>query len=82
MRTEINTGDSFMAIMGACGDTKIIWDKNNQDEVDNARRTFDDLLSKSYLAFSVKNDSSEGEQIKVFDPNIERMILSPQMKGG
>jgi len=82
MRTEVETGDSFMAIMGSAGDTKIIWNKDNPAEVENARRTFNDLLSKSYLAFKVKDDSKEGEQIREFDPSIERMILSPQMRGG
>lgn len=82
MRTEVETGDSFMAIMSSVGDTKIIWNKDNPDEVENARRTFNDLLNKNYLAFKVKDDSKEGEQIREFDPFIERMILSPQMKGG
>lgn len=83
MRTEVETGDSFMAVMGTAGDTKIIWNKDNPDEVENARRTFNDLLSKNYLAFKVRDsDSKEGEQIREFDPNIGRMILSPQMRGG
>tara|TARA_R100001530_G_scaffold1886_1_gene3253 strand:- start:27114 stop:27344 length:231 start_codon:yes stop_codon:yes gene_type:complete len=32
-----------MAIMNGSGDTKLIWDSENDDEVKNARRTFNDF---------------------------------------
>ena len=65
------------------GDTKIIWDAARQAEVDNARATFEKLVGKGYAAFKVQDASGEkGEQIKAFDPKLERMILIPQMRGG
>lgn len=68
------------------GETKIIWDKNNADEVANAKRTFDDLKKKGFLAFSVRGDKDrigdKGEQIFAFDASIERIIMSPPMRGG
>lgn len=72
-----------MAVMDGTGDTKIIWSKDNQDEIDAAKATFDALVAKGYAAFSVKGKSGEqGDQIKKFDPLAERIILVPQMAGG
>ena len=65
------------------GDTRIIWSRDNQDEVVNARRTFDDLVRKGFLAFRVEGkEGMKGEQIKEFDPNAERLILTPALRGG
>lgn len=72
-----------MSVMGQPGDTKIIWDRNNRDEVENARRTFNDLVAKHYLAFEVTgNQGDKGKQIREFNPDAERLILAPPMRGG
>ncbi len=81
-RNEPQPGDSVISVMGQRGDTKLIWNKNNAEEVANAKRTFDDLRAKRFLAFKVTDDGSKGEQINEFDPNIERMIMVPPMVGG
>lgn len=86
MDTTKQTDSTFkgeMAVMGKEGDTKLIWDRRNEDEVANARRTWDELVGrKRYLAFAVKKDGDKGEQIREFDPEAERIILVPPMKGG
>lgn len=71
-----------MAILGSEGDTKKIWDKNNEDEVEDARASFDRLRKKGYLAFHVNKKGDKGEQMKSFDPDAERMIMVPPMQGG
>jgi hypothetical protein len=81
-RTEPLEGDSYASILCQKGDTKLIWNKNNADEVSNAKRTFDDLRKKGFLAFKVTDDGSKGEQINDFDANVERMIMVPPMVGG
>jgi len=75
-------GKISIAVLGSSGDTKSIWDKSNEDEVENARDTFDKLKKKGYLAFSVNKDGSKGVQMSTFDPDAERMIMVPQMQGG
>lgn len=76
-------GRSAMSIMSLKGDTKVLWDKRNPDEVANARRTFDELKKKGYAAFRVNGKEGEkGEQMATFDPDAERMIMVPPMKGG
>lgn len=71
-----------MAVMDRTGDTKIIWNSDNQDEVDNARRSFNDLKEKGYLAFHVKDGGDKGKAITKFDPDAERLILTPPISGG
>jgi hypothetical protein len=72
-----------LAVMGRQGDLKVIWDRTKADEVEHARKTFDDMRAKGYLAYSVKGkDGSKDEQITRFDPDAERIILAAPMRGG
>lgn len=71
-----------LSVLGCQGDTKIIWDPDKDAEVENAKRTFDDLRRKGYLAFRVTGRGDKGEQISTFDKHAEKLILAPQMRGG
>ena len=64
------------------GDTKLIWAADNADEVENARRTFDDLRKKGFAAFKVNRLGNKGEQVFAFDQDAEKLILVPAMRGG
>lgn len=65
------------------GDVKKLWNPANADEVADARRSFDDLRSKGYLAFKVTSKNGEkGEQIAAFDPTAGAIIMVPPMQGG
>lgn len=78
----VATVRSEMAIMGIAGDTKVMWDSANEDEVENARRTFKDLRKKGYLAYKVTKNGDKAEMLTEFDPKAERIILSPPLAGG
>ncbi len=71
-----------IAIMGKEGDLKVIWDSEKQDEVDAAKCQFENLTKKGYIAFSVKKDGEKNEKISKFDPNMEKIILVPMLRGG
>jgi hypothetical protein len=71
-----------ICILDMTGDTKVIWDPTNADEVAAAKQQFDTLKSKGFLAFAVKKDGSKGERIKEFDPTAEKIIMSPQPISG
>lgn len=76
--------DGCLSVLDRTGDTRLMWDKGNKDEVDNAKATFERLVKKGkHLAFkAVGKKGEQGEQIKEFDPTAERIILVPQMAGG
>jgi len=72
-----------LVTMDHTGDTKLLWDSDNKDEVDNAREAFNRLTKKGYLAYAVKGKNGDkGEQVKSFDPEAERIILTPALVGG
>jgi hypothetical protein len=69
--------------MGRKGDTRIIWNPRDDDEVASARSTFNELVNeKHFLAFKVQRGGGKGEQIKEFDPAAEKLIIAPPMAGG
>lgn len=82
LQREQGPNDARMELMGPEGDTKLMWDKHSEDEVEAAKATFDKLRARGYLAFKAKKDGSQGEQMDKFDPKAERIIMSPPMQGG
>lgn len=80
LRTD---GKCELAIMDTTGDTKVLWDPENEDEVSGARAQFDLLVGKGFSAFRVRGEKGEpGEQIRTFDPRAGRIVLIPALAGG
>lgn len=73
---------SEMLILDRTGDTRVMWDPNNVEEVAVARKTFDDLKAKRFIAYSVQASGDKGEVIREFDPQAGKIILAPPMVGG
>lgn len=71
-----------LAILDHTGDTKIVWDADKPAEVEHARDTFERFKKKGYAAYKVDRKGDQGEVMKTFDPDAEKMILAPQMVGG
>lgn len=72
-----------MAVMNPrAGDLKVIWDSDNDEEVEAAREQFNSLTGKGYMAYSVTGRGRKGEQIREFDPDAEKIILAPALRGG
>ena len=77
---ELNMGT--MHVLDRKGDTKVIWDPKNEDEVEAAEAQFDTLIDRGFLAFSVKKDGKKGKQIDEFDPKAGKIIMVPKIAGG
>lgn len=71
-----------LVILDHTGDTKIIWDPDKQEEVEQARETFNKLRKKGYAAYSVNKRGDKGEVVREFDSDAEKLILAPAMVGG
>ena len=71
-----------MCVINETGDTKTIWDSDNPAEVAVAERTFKEFKDKGFAAFSVTKKGDKDEQIKKFDPELEKIIFVPPIVGG
>ena len=71
-----------MAILGRPGDTKVVWDSDNEAEVKNAERTFNELVAEGFTGYAVRRSGERGERIREFDPEAESLIMVPRMQGG
>lgn len=72
-----------MEILDSTGDTKVMWDRHNAAEVSIARAAFDAARAKGASIFQVKGKNGDrGKRLTEFDPDVERMIVVPQMVGG
>lgn len=65
------------------GDTKVMWNPRDPDEVQTARKAYERLVRKGFRAFRVGSDGKAiTPAMTEFDPNAEKIILAPQMAGG
>ena len=71
-----------LSVLDNTGDIKTTWDKDNAEEVEAARKTFNDLKRKKYIAYSVGKGGKKDEIIHEFDENLEMMIMIPPVVGG
>jgi len=72
----------YMEVLDPTGHTRHIWDASNEAEVTAARALYDSLTRQGYRAFHVKKSGEEGVRMDSFDPDAEKMILTPQLRGG
>jgi hypothetical protein len=79
----VPAGHGIMHELDKSGDTRVMWDRGNEDEVAAARAQFEALTGRGYLAYKAEGkDGHQGKQIRRFDPEAERIILVKQLVGG
>jgi hypothetical protein len=71
-----------LAVMDHTGDTKTTWDPENETEVKNAKEQFKKWKDAGYAIFSVGKDGKKDEVLHKFDPDIDKMIATPAVRGG
>jgi acetyl-CoA carboxylase beta subunit len=80
---ELLEAVSELCILDESGDSRMQWDRNNPQQVAEAKARFNELKAKHYLAYKVDPASGgQGEVIHDFDPKAERIILHQQNVGG
>jgi hypothetical protein len=74
---------SELAVMDSqLGDNKIEWNADVPAEVAAARAMFNTMKEKRYLAYTLDESGHRGEVLREFDPEAERIIMTPQRVGG
>ena len=86
---QVPEGHGLMSTLDVSGDSRHIWDRGNEAEVAAARALFDALTKpksrggQGHLAYrAVGKRGDQGEQLREFDPDAERIIFVPQIVGG
>jgi hypothetical protein len=75
---------NVLHITDATGDTRIMWDPRNTDEIETARAAFNAAKEKGMAAYAVDPNTAErtGEIIRDFDPQRGKIIMIKQLQGG
>ena len=64
------------------GDLKLQWSAGNVEEISAAKKAFEKGKKKGMLFYRQTRLGSKGEQITKFDPDAERIIGVPALRGG
>lgn len=77
-------GLHFLSIADSTGDTRIMWNPRDKDEVATAKAAFDAALGKGMLAYSVDpgTGDSSGEVVRKFDAKLGKVIMTKPLQGG
>ncbi len=62
------------------GNLRVIWRKENTEEVVFAEKTFREYIHQGWIA--IGEAAGKKKQIFTFDPNLEKILLAPLLVGG
>ena len=80
---DIPVGKHIIHTLDHTGDTRLIWDSENDAETAAARTMFDELKAKRFIGYKAEGkDGRKGEILQKFDPDAERIIMVPPQVGG
>ena len=69
-------------VMNHHGDTRYEFDAADLQAVALAEERFRHLTGRGFRAAALSGDGSPGRLIRAFDPQVERTLFIPQLKGG
>jgi hypothetical protein len=64
------------------GHTRTTWDTASPQEIETARRVFNDLMKRGYRAFRVDERGGDGMPRTAFDPKERETLLVPPIRAG
>ena len=71
-----------LRILGPDGDTTLTWDPAVDEETEDVRRRFEDVIAKGYLVFELDPETRDGSQVRTFDPKAHELRAFRPMVGG
>jgi hypothetical protein len=64
------------------GHTRTEWDAQSAEEVETARRVYDEFIRRGYRAFRVDARTGESSVTNAFDPKDKETLLVPPIRAG
>lgn len=71
-----------LRILGPYGDVTVGWDPTVDEEVDEVRRRFNEIVEQGYLVFELDPQTKDGTQVRTFDPEARELRAFRPMVGG
>lgn len=71
-----------LKVLDPNGHTSTSWDTASAEEVETARRIFEDLMNRGYRAFRTNGGAADSEPTRRFDPKDEETLLVPPIRAG
>jgi hypothetical protein len=81
-RPETLENGHEIIVLDLSGDSKIMWDPDNEKEVEAAREQYDLLVKKGFNMFRVDKKGEKKGPIKSFEESAARIIAVPPIMGG
>jgi len=75
-------GKRVQIVMNHFGDTRYEFDAADMQAVAQAQERFRELTGSGFRAAALSQDGGPGRLIRSFDPQVERTLFIPQLKGG
>jgi hypothetical protein len=70
-------------VLDPSGHTRMTWDTSSPEEVESARRIFNDLMNRGYRAFRMEGGAGESvPKGGAFDPKDKETLLVPPIRAG
>ena len=76
----IGSSPTFVAGEVVEGEIRLTWNKGNRGEVDRAEKMFNEYTEKGWLA--IGEVAGKKMQIFAFNPDLEKIVLTPLALGG
>lgn len=64
------------------GHTRTTWDSSSPEEIEKARRIYDELIKRGFRAFRVEERGGAGVPRSRFDPEDKETLLVPPIRAG
>lgn len=72
----------ILRILNFDGDRRLVWRRESEDEIKEAKKAFREALASGSMAYKVDNKGQRSSQIHEFDPDAEEIIVVPIVTGG
>lgn len=72
---ETQPHELALRILDDTGDQRIVWDLRDKKQIEEAKRKFDELVSKGWKPYAIDRNGNKGRRIYAFDAVKEELIF-------
>ena len=69
-------------VLDPSGHTRTTWDTGDPEQVETARRLYNQLMKSGYRAFRMEERGGQGVPASGFDPSDKETLLVPPIRAG